>query len=192
MKTVTKILILLVSAGSYSSAWAHTGLAHTHNFLSAFLHPWWQTDHLALLFVVGLYAATFNENRKPLLVPIIFLGLMTLGIGLSFVDIVLPISQPRFASTLLIIGLFLITKIPLADSINLPLLAYLGVCHGYTHAADMGSLEDVFVYLPGLALSTALIIVFAMSVSKAVNKKFNLRLLAGLMSIVFGSISFAM
>lgn len=191
MKIVTNILILLVSSGSSSSVWAHTGLAHTHDFLSAFIHPWWQGDHLPLLFVIALYAVTFNGNKNPI-VPIIFLGFMMLGIGLSFFDIALPISEPLFASSLLIIGLLLIVKLPIANSISLPLLAYLGVFHGNSHATEIGSREDVFVYFSGLALSTALIIVFAMSVSDAVNKKFNLRLLAGVMSIVFGSISFAM
>lgn len=191
MKGYSKRLVLFLLASFLTPAWAHTGLAHTHSFVTGFMHPWSGFDHLLVMFAVGLYAGTF-KGRPTLSIPISFLLFMAFGAGAAYLDIALPAAGQGIVFSLFIVGALLIVKTQLSRIISIPLIAYFALCHGYAHAIEMDTGENGRLYLSGFVLSTALLLSLGMLASKPSTKRPNyLRVLTGMASIAVGALALA-
>ncbi len=191
MKNCSKILVLLLLVSFLTPAWAHTGLGHTHSFVTGFMHPWSGFDHLLVMFAVGLYAVTLS-GRAILSIPVSFLLFMAFGAGLAYLGIILPAVEQGIVSSLFILGLLLIVKTQLSRIILLPLIAYFALCHGYAHAIEMNPDGDGYLYLAGFVLSTALLRTLGMLVGRlSINKLTYFRVFTGVATIAVGTLALA-
>ncbi len=191
MKSYSKILVLFLLVGFFTPACAHTGMAHTHSFVSGFIHPWSGVDHLLVMFAVGLYTGPFKTSASIWL-PVSFLIFMMIGAGLANLFIPLFTVENGIVLSLFGMGLLLIVVKQLSRIIIFPLLAFFAFYHGYAHAIEMSPGDNEFIYLAGLLLSTALFLALGISASHlSIKKLTTLRVLTGVASIATGTLTLA-
>ena len=82
------LLPLLLVPGT---AFAHTGHAGDHPFLSGLTHPAFGTDHLLAMVAVGLWAAVIG-GRAMWALPVAFVSAMLLGGLLGSAGAPLPVA----------------------------------------------------------------------------------------------------
>lgn len=192
MKSYPKLIQAILLASIVTPAWAHTGLSHTHSFVSGFIHPWSGVDHLLVMCGVGLYAGSFKTSVSIWL-PVSFLFFMMFGAaGLPNLYMPLFAVENGIVLSLFGVGLLLIVMKQLSRIIIFPLLAFFAFCHGYAHSIEMIPGDNEFIYLQGLLLSTALLLALGISAGRLnSNKLTTLRVLTGVASIATGTLTLA-
>lgn len=189
MKSYPKLIQAILLASIVTPTWAHTGLSHTHSFVTGFMHPWSGVDHFLVMFAVGLYAVSLS-GRAIISIPVSFLLFMAFGAGAAYLSIVLPAVEQGIVSSLFILGLLLIVKSQLSRIIILPLICYFALCHGYAHAIEMNPDGDGHLYLAGFLLSTALLHTLGMLAGQiGINKLTYFRVFTGVASIAVGTLA---
>lgn len=148
------ITALILGAGW---AQAHPGTGpHAHGFAPGIIHPLSGWDHLCAMIAVGIYAAQRGGKARWML-PLTFLGCMTLG-GLTGLDrSPIPGLEQALAASVLVLGLLvaLAARLPLLASV--PLIAVFAWFHGFAHGAEMGSGADSLNYCLGFLVATGLL-----------------------------------
>jgi urease accessory protein len=191
MKSYPKLIQAILLASIATPAWAHTGLSHTHSFVSGFMHPWSGVDHLLVMFAVGLYAESFKASASVWL-PVSFLFFMMIGARLFNLYMPIFAVENGIVLSLFSMGLLLIVMKQLSRIIIFPLLAFFAFCHGYAHSIEMNPGENEFIYLGGLLLSTALLLALGISAGHlSINKLTTLCVLTGVASIAAGTLTLA-
>ena len=93
--------VLLALTGA---AFAHTGHGDTGGFVHGFMHPLGGLDHVLAMVAVGLYAAMIG-GRALWLMPLTFVGMMTLGGVMGASGIVDPFVEVGIAMSVIVLGL---------------------------------------------------------------------------------------
>jgi urease accessory protein len=134
---MTKQLILLSSLlGLSQAALGHTGIGVTHGFMAGFMHPWQGVDHLLVMFAIGLWGCLLG-GKQVWALPLSFLMLMAVGAGLSFAGFALPHAELWVTASVLVFGLVIGLNWRASAIFATLLVAVVGLCHGYVHAAEM-------------------------------------------------------
>ena len=144
--------------------------SHAHTFLSGFLHPLTGLDHLAAMVAVGLWSALAARRAWPdlLWAPLGFAAMLLVGAFLGLQGVALPAVEPMIASSLLVIGLLVLTRwrVPgiAAAALGGVFAVFHGLAHGYELAGDANALPVVagmltatlLLHAAGVALGWAL------------------------------------
>lgn len=131
-----QLVLLSIILGLSQSALAHTGLGSTHSFMAGFAHPWLGIDHLLVMFAIGLWGCLLS-GKNVWTLPLSFLGLMTVGAGLSFAGFTLPNAEGWVIASVLVFGMVIGFNWQASAIFAMALVAAVGLCHGYVHAAEI-------------------------------------------------------
>lgn len=152
-RTLTLTAILALAAGP---ALAHTGVGHTHGFVSGFSHPVGGLDHVLAMVTVGLLAATLG-GRALWLVPASFVGMMVAGgmLGMAGVDV--PFVELGIVGSVVMLGAAVALARPWPLALAMAMVGLFAVFHGHAHGAEMPGDAGAASYALGFALATALL-----------------------------------
>jgi len=155
-----------------SAAFAHTGVG-THDLVHGFMHPIGGLDHILAMVAVGVFAFVLG-SRALWLVPLSFVGMMTVGFALGANGITLPYAELAIALSSIVIGgvAALGRRMPVVAA--MALVGGFATFHGWAHGAEMPADAGALTYALGFVAATALLhvagIAAAMGVAAATGK----------------------
>lgn len=119
-------------------------------------HPFLGFDHLLAMVAVGMWAAQIG-GRAVWIVPGSFVGAMLAGAVAGLMGLSLPHLEPVVAASVCALGLLVSMKWKLGVLAGALLVGFFAVFHGLAHGAEMPPGSLAATYLPGFALTTALL-----------------------------------
>lgn len=154
-KFLQKILptLGLLFASMANSAQAHPGHGQEAGLLMGFLHPLGGLDHLCAMLAVGLWAAQ-SGGRAFWLIPSAFVFAMSAGALLGINGVYLPWVELTIAASVLILGLFVATKMRFPTAFSISLVALFALAHGHAHGMEMGASGSGLAYFAGFLATT--------------------------------------
>ncbi|MDD5300871.1 MAG: HupE/UreJ family protein [Gallionella sp.] len=130
-----------------SFAYAHVGIGEHGGFLHGLMHPASGLDHVCAMLAVGLWAAQMG-GRSMWAVPLTFVGVMALGIGLPFVEQGIVLS-------VLLLGVLVAASVRLPLWLSGSVVGLFALWHGHAHGAEMPEPASGMAYALGFMLATA-------------------------------------
>jgi len=152
-------------------ALAHTGVpGHVHTGLTAgILHPLTGIDHMLAILAVGFWSAlAFKKSTHVAAAPFAFVIAMLAGAGLSFLGSGFPFAETGIALSVAALGLLILAKVELSVATGCCLVGLFALCHGYAHGAEASG--AVGAYMAGFAITTAMLHVAGIGLSRALTK----------------------
>lgn len=130
----------------------------TQGLLSGLGHPVIGPDHLAFILAAGLAVAV---ARLRLLLPVLFVALSCLGVGMHVAGVNLPAAEIVVALSVLVAGGAIASSRTLPVAAWAGLFAIAGLFHGYAYGESIFGAEatPVAAYLLGLAVIQSVIAV---------------------------------
>lgn len=156
---ITGVLCFLISAVA-SAHPGHELASGMTSFSAGFMHPLTGWDHLLVMFAIGVWAAKLGGKARWQL-PLAFVITMALGailglIGLSFAGV-----ETAIAASVIAMGLLLGINLPISAKARIGITALFAVMHGMAHGIEFYSnpfsLNQGYVALAGMLLTTALL-----------------------------------
>ncbi len=151
IKVLASVSLLMTMA---SPVYAHNALEPSQSFVEGFLHPLQGLDHVLVMFAIGVWACVLS-GKMIWILPISCLVMMAVGAVLKFAGLILlPAEQVVLLSVLalgVVLGCNWHTRLTLATG----LVALIGLCHGYVHAAQITNGANKLSYALGFLLATA-------------------------------------
>ncbi|RZI91747.1 MAG: HupE/UreJ family protein [Variovorax sp.] len=159
MRTAAKALALLSLLPLAASA--HTGAdAGLHHGLAAgFMHPLTGVDHLAAMVAVGLWSALTARRAWPdlLWAPLAFAGMLLVGALMGLAGIRLPAVEPMIAASLLVLGLFVVTRAQMPALAAAIVVGGFAIFHGLAHGNELAGNASAAATLAGMVGATVLL-----------------------------------
>lgn len=143
------LLPLLLVPGT---AFAHTGHAGDHPFLSGLTHPALGADHLLAMVAVGLWAAVIG-GRAMWALPSAFVSAMLLGGMLGSTGAPLPGVEPMILASVVALGALTALALQPGLAAAVAFVALFGLFHGHAHGAE-GPATGLDGYAAGFVLTT--------------------------------------
>ncbi len=134
----------------------HDGHELTWDFNGGFTHPLSGWDHLLAMIAVGLWAAQLG-GRARWLVPVAFVGVMTLGAALGRTGVIFPGMEQGIAASVLVLGLLIAAAVRLPVTAGMALVGVFAIFHGFAHGAEMPGTAGGLFYGAGFVVATALL-----------------------------------
>ncbi len=130
------------SVGSTVNGW-HDGFNHP-------LHGW---DHLVVMIGVGLWAAQ-QRGRAVWLIPLTFVGVMTLGGIVGASGAILPGVELGILSSVAVFSVLVAKRIHFRVGPALLLVGFFAFFHGFAHGAEMPGSASMVTFALGFILAT--------------------------------------
>ncbi|MEP6662676.1 MAG: HupE/UreJ family protein [Verrucomicrobiota bacterium] len=92
-----------------------------HGFNDGFAHPFLGIDHLLAMFAVGVWAMQQKGNARWL-IPLSFVGVMTLGGNVGLMNFHVPLAEFFIATSLLVLGILITTSARLLPVLSIMLV----------------------------------------------------------------------
>jgi len=161
---ITAVLTLIPAA-----AFAHTGAADAHGFISGFAHPFGGLDHVLAMVTVGILAWQLG-GRALVLVPATFVLVTVAGAALGLARLPLPFVEIGIAVSLIVLGgmVAFTRRAPLAIAVGL--VGLFALFHGHAHGTEMALNADAGTYAAGFILATALLHVAGIALGCAMGR----------------------
>jgi urease accessory protein len=108
------------------------------------------------MVAIGLWAAQLG-GRARWIVPLRFIGTLTLGARAGLAGLHLPGAEMGVAASVIMLGalLFSAARLPLYASASIA--AIFALCHGYVHAGEIPAATSSLGFIGGLIASTTLL-----------------------------------
>ena len=135
----------------------HDGFAHP-------LHGW---DHLVVMIAIGLWA-TQQRGRAIWLIPLTFIGVMTVGGIVGATGIVLPGVEKAILLSVVVCTVLVARRIRLRPSVSVLVVGLFGFAHGFAHGAEMPHSASFAMFGLGFILATLLLHGCGIAVGRAV------------------------
>jgi urease accessory protein len=168
-----KLALAALLAAAPTAALAHTGLGIEHDLAHGFMHPLGGLDHVLAMLAVGVFAYVLG-GRALYLVPLAFVGMMTLGFMLGLGGLDLPFVELGIALSSVVIGGVAALGRPMPVIAASALVGTFAVFHGVAHGAEMPLGGSGWDYALGFVAATALLhlagMAAAMGVARLVGK----------------------
>ncbi len=133
---------------------AHPIGMHATGMGMGFLHPLTGLDHLCAMVAVGLWASQ-RGGRSLWMIPLAFVGVMTLGGILGVAGVALPFVEKGIMASVLVLGVLVAAAVRLPLVASVLLVGLFALFHGHAHGAEMPATASGATYALGFALSTA-------------------------------------
>ncbi|MBI5302105.1 MAG: HupE/UreJ family protein [Chloroflexi bacterium] len=146
---------ILVRYAAFGLVLAHSG--SVGNAIEGFLHPLLGIDHLLAMITVGMLSAQMG-GRAIWTVPTTFVSVMVIGGILGIAGVAVPFVEYGIASSVVILGVALLTKRRTPEGIAMLFVGLFAVFHGHAHGAELGTVSDVMqviAYVLGFIVATA-------------------------------------
>jgi urease accessory protein len=151
MRTTTIGAVIVLLCGAVASA--HPG-DHSGGATAGMLHPLLGLDHLLVMLGIGLWAAKIG-GRAVWAVPALFLMAMLCGGALVYSGATLPLVEAGIVTSVLVVGLLLLSDWRLPRWAKMTLVALSAICHGAAHAAEAPAGASFMSYATGFVMTTA-------------------------------------
>jgi urease accessory protein len=148
----------------------HDGHDLTWSFGTGFGHPLSGWDHLLTMLAVGVWAAQLG-GRARWLVPIAFIGTLTLSAALAQNGQALSGIEQGIAASLFILGLLIAAANQLPVVVSLSVASLFALFHGLAHGAEMPANVTGLSYGLGFVAATALLLLAGLGLGFALNKQ---------------------
>lgn len=136
------------------TAEAHSFSTETTGLIQGLIHPFLGLDHLLAMIAVGIWAGQLG-GKSAWLLPLSFLSAMVIGSGLGYLGIALPVVEPMIASSVLALGLIIVSAVRLSLLTAMSLIAWFALFHGAAHGLELPSNASPLLYGLGFVLATA-------------------------------------
>lgn len=170
----TKILLLLALLLSSTNLFAHPLLGTQSGFSNGFFHPLSGLDHILAMLAVGIWAAQMGGKAKWI-IPITFVGIMSVGGMLGMNNISLPFAEIGILVSVVVLGVLILAGVRLPMLVSSILVGVFALCHGHTHGTELPAAASGVMYAIGFALTTIVLhlsgIGFGTAVTKIANEK---------------------
>jgi urease accessory protein len=170
----TKILLLLALLFSSTNLFAHPLLGTQSGFSNGFFHPLSGLDHILAMLAVGIWAAQMGGKAKWI-IPITFVGIMSVGGMLGMNNISLPFAEIGILVSVVVLGVLILAGVRLPMLVSSILVGVFALCHGHTHGTELPAAASGVMYAIGFALTTIVLhlsgIGFGTAVTKIANEK---------------------
>jgi len=133
------------SVGSSVNGW-HDGFNHP-------LHGW---DHLVVMIGVGLWAAQ-HRGRLVWLIPLTFVGVMTLGGIVGASGVILPGVELGILVSVAVFSVLVARRIQFRVGPAMLLVGFFAFFHGFAHGAEMPGSASMATFALGFILATLLL-----------------------------------
>jgi hydrogenase/urease accessory protein HupE len=121
-----------------------------------FEHPLSGWDHLITMVAVGIWAAQLRGSAIWLL-PLTFVGVMTLGGLAGAAKLALPSVEIIILLSGLVFSVFIARQVRFSNRINLLIVAFFAFFHGYVHGQEISASASLISYTFGFVFATALL-----------------------------------
>ena len=183
----TKILLLFTLLFSSTNLFAHPLLGTQSGFSNGFFHPLSGLDHILAMLAVGIWAAQMGGKAKWI-IPITFVGIMSVGGMLGMNNISLPFAEIGILVSVIVLGVLILAGIRLPILVSSILVGVFALCHGHTHGTELPAAASGVMYAAGFALTTIVLHLSGIGFGTAVNKIANEKIvkLSGAMIAIAG------
>jgi len=171
----TKILLLFALLLSSTNLFAHPLLGTQSGFSNGFSHPLSGLDHILAMLAVGIWAAQMGGKAKWI-IPITFVGIMSIGGMLGMNNISLPFAEIGILVSVIVLGVLILAGIRLPMLVSSVLVGVFALCHGHTHGTELPAAASGVMYAAGFALTTIVLHLSGIGFGTAVNKIANERI----------------
>lgn len=148
------VIALLWLLNSPGLAWAHPG--HGGGFRDGWQHPLTGIDHLLAMIAVGLLAVRVG-GRGVWLIPLAFLGAMTVGGVAAQAGLTVPGVEMGIVASVLVLGGMVVAAGTAPAWIAAGVVAAFAFFHGHAHGTEMAAGGSLVSYAMGFLLATALL-----------------------------------
>jgi urease accessory protein len=163
------LLSLVAFATLPGIAQAHVGLGSTTGLVDGLVHPFSGLDHICAMFGVGLWAAQ-RGGRGVWLLPLAFVGVMTVGGLLGMAHVFIPFIEPGIIASVLVVGLVVATAIRLPLAAGACLVALFALFHGHAHGAEMPATAASLWFGVGFVCSMVVLLLCGIGLGLAARK----------------------
>jgi urease accessory protein len=154
--------LLALAAVLAVAPWASAHPGHdgdhdlTWDLSGGLAHPLSGADHLLAMIAVGLWAAQLG-GRARWLVPLAFVGVMTLGAALGHAGLIFSGIEQGIAASVLVLGLLIAKSVRLPAVAGMALVGFFALFHGLAHGAEMPATVGGLSYGAGFIAATCLL-----------------------------------
>ena len=134
-------------------AFAHINPAEHGSFLAGVSHPITGLDHIVVMLLVGVWAATFTGAAR-FAIPGAFVAMMLVGFGLAMAGVTLPLVEPAILASVIAIGLVVALAVRVPSAAATAIVGGFAVFHGHAHGLELGA-ATALSYAFGFAVATA-------------------------------------
>lgn len=183
----TKILLLFALLFSSTNIFAHPLSGSESGFSNGFFHPLMGLDHILAMLAVGIWAAQMGGKAKWI-IPLSFVGLMSIGGMLGMNNINLPFAEIGILVSVIVLGVLILAGVRLPVLVSSVLVGVFALCHGHAHGAELPAAASGVTYAIGFALTTIMLHLSGIGFGAAVNKIANEKIvkLSGAMIALMG------
>lgn len=121
-----------------------------------FAHPLEGWDHIVTMIAVGIWAAQLRGHAIWLL-PLAFVGVMSLGGVAGAAGILLPAVEVIILLSCAVFSLFIFRRIKFSNRVNLCIVAFFAFFHGFAHGQEISASASLISYSLGFMLATLLL-----------------------------------
>ena len=165
----TKILLLFALLLSSTNLFAHPLIGSQSGFSNGFFHPLSGLDHILAMLAVGIWAAQMGGKAKWI-IPITFVGIMSVGGMLGMNNISLPFAEIGILVSVIVLGVLILAGVRLPMLVSTVLVGVFALCHGHTHGTELPAAASGVMYAAGFALTTIVLHLSGIGFGTAVNK----------------------
>ena len=173
-------------------AMAHIGHGPTASLAAGFVHPFSGFDHVAVMLMVGLWAA--QKGGWALWAwPAGFVGVMLIGGLLAMHGTSLPFVEPAILASVVAFGLLVALAVDLPIGAGAAVITVFALLHGHAHGSALTETVSAAEYMAGFALATAALHLLGIGFAK-VTTHFKLQSairVAGMLCVLVGAVLLA-
>src|ERR1700722_9073636 len=154
--TLKRLLLLTGLMLVPMAAQAHTAGAAVNGWHDGFNHPLHGWDHLVVMMAVGLWAAQ-QRGRAVWLIPLTFVGVMTLGGIVGVTGVVVPGVELAILLSVAVFSVLVARRIHFRVGPAILLVGFFAFFHGFAHGAEMPGSASMVTFGLGFILATLLL-----------------------------------
>ncbi len=151
-----RVLILAGLLLAPSPVYAHPVGGAMNGWQDGFNHPLHGWDHLVVMIAVGLWAAQ-QRGRAVWLIPLTFVGVMSLGGIAGATGVSLPGVEPAILLSVAVFGALVVRRACFRTAAGVLLAGFFAFFHGFAHGAEMPGSASLLTFGFGFVLATLLL-----------------------------------
>jgi urease accessory protein len=141
------------------------------SFVSAFIHPFTGTDHLAAMLAVGAFSSLTAHPAGRL--PAVFAAALIAGALAGMGGVWTMAVEPMIATSVLLFGLLIALQKQIPWAVATALSAVFAVFHGLAHGHELAGDTRLlsFAALAGMAMGSAVLLAAGVALGRAVKQR---------------------
>jgi hydrogenase/urease accessory protein HupE len=151
LKTIVGLAVLCPALAN-----AHSAGTAMNGWHDGFSHPLQGWDHLLVMIAVGWWAAQ-QRGRAVWLIPLTFVGVMTMGGVVGATGVSLPGVELAILLSVAVFAALVARKARLRLSVSVWLVGFFAFFHGFAHGAEMPGSANIVMFGFGFVLATLLL-----------------------------------